>query len=210
MVRNLSFVAIFLSASFAASFATAEEIGRTTIGGRTAVIDSNGTWVYADGNAGAQASNATCETGSKIKSKKLPISFCVYKPWGLDSTPPSSMEFQAVNSDLDLYFGLITERTQMDLAGLKDAILYNAASASGLRSEDVPILKESKETINGVEWNYMEYDIAISGGNFRFGNYFVSLGDRGAVQAAFWSSRSFFETNKPGMIAMMNKVVLEK
>jgi hypothetical protein len=200
----------FILFSFCSLAASASEIGRATIDGRTVIVDSNGTWTYADAIQSPQAAGLVCTNGSISKSKKLPISFCLEKPWVLDISPPGSMEFQVLNRDLDLYFGLITERTQMDMAGLRRAILYNAATASNISEQDVPIAKETKEMINGTEWNYIEYDIAIVGGKFRFGNYYVILGDRGVAQMAFWSNTTYFEENRPTMIAMMNKVLLEK
>ena len=195
-------------ACLTATSANAAEIGRTNIGGRTAIIDSDGTWAYEDG--GQVASDSSCVTGTKIKSKKLPIFLCLDKPWVMDTVPPGAMEFQIVHRDLDLYLGLIAERTQMELSGLKAAILYNAASVNGVRPDDVPILKESKETINGIEWSYIEYDVTVSGGKFRFGNFYTSLGERGVVQSVFWSNTVYFEENKPTILAKMAKIYFEK
>jgi hypothetical protein len=118
------------------------------------------------------------------------------------------MELQAIQPDLDLYVGLITERTQMPIKSLRDAIVYNAAGAGSVRPEDVPILKESVETLDGQEWNYIEYAVVISGAKFRFGNYHKSLGELGVVQVAFWCSDAYFEQSKPAVVAMMNGVKL--
>ncbi len=191
----------------------ASEVGRATINGRPVILDSAGTWAYADAvgaGAGAKAAAVTgCDNGNAIASKKLPISMCIFTPWRVDSTPSSAMELQAVQPDLDLYVGLITERTQMPIKSLRDAILYNAAGAGSVRPEDVPVLKESVETLNGAEWNYIEYEVVISGAKFRFGDYHKSLGELGVVQVAFWSSAAYFEQSKPAIVAMMNGVKLK-
>lgn len=205
---NFCKLMICVGAVLVPNLASAAEIGRTTIGGRTAIIDSNGTWAYVD--TGPQVSDSSCATGTSIKSKKLPIHFCVDKPWVMDNAPPGAMEFQVVHRDLDLYLGMIFERTQMELSGLKGAILYNAAAANGVRAEDVPIRKESTEAINGIDWSYIEYDVKVSGGNFRFGNFYTSLGERGVVQSVFWSNTTYFDEGKPAILAMMAKVFVEK
>jgi hypothetical protein len=196
---------------FFSSAVYATEIGRTTVNGRSVILDSAGTWAYAD-EAGATAGAAVkagCDLGNNIASKKLPISVCLTQPWRVDNSPSSAMELQATHPDLDLYVGLITERTEMPLATLREAILYNAANASGIKTEDVPVLKESVESLNNQSWNYIEYEVVISGAKFRFGDYHKSLGELGVVQMAFWAPAAYFEQSKPAMVAMMNGVKLD-
>lgn len=201
---------ITLASALLASAPTfAAEIGRTTVNGRAVILDSAGTWTYADAAGAAPLATRDCATGNSIVSKKLPISLCINKPWRIDNSPSSAMELQATNADLDLYVGLITERTQMPIANLRGAILYNAAGAAGIRPEDVPILKESVDTVNAVTWNYIEYEVTISGAKFRFGDYHKSLGELGVVQVAFWAPAAYFEQSKPAMVEMMNTVKVD-
>jgi hypothetical protein len=187
----------------------AEEIGRATVGGRAVILDANGTWAYANVIGTGDATNQACSGGNLISSKKLPISLCLALPWRVDTTPTGSIELQATQTELDLFVGLITERTQLPLETLRQAILLNAASAAGVRPEDVPILKESVETLNGFKWQYIEYELSVSGAKFRFGNYHQTLGEIGVVQIAFWSTAAYFDQSKPAMLAMMDGVKLD-
>jgi hypothetical protein len=187
----------------------AEEIGRATINGRTVIIDGAGTWAYENIPAGAAAQAVDCSEGRKIQSKKIKMSLCIAPPWRLDSSPPESMEMQAINKDIDLYFGLVTERTPIPLAGLRKAILYNAAQATGVREEDIEISTESKSKIGSHEWSYIEYKVTFSGANFRFANYYASLGDKGLVQSVFWCAESFFAECQPAILKFMSTVEMQ-
>ncbi|NJM31469.1 MAG: hypothetical protein HC855_16525 [Rhizobiales bacterium] len=198
--RRLIFALSLLPLSFTP--ALAEEIGRATIDGREVVIDSNGTWSYADGAAAAGQQAPAC-AGNVLESKKVGVSFCLAAPWKLDSAPAGAMEIQAHHPESDIYFGLIPERTQMPAEALRRAIIYNAAQATNTQEKDIPVAAESKETFNGKEWNYIQYDVDFSGAKFTFANYYVTLGDRGVVQAVFWCSPAYFEQNKDAMKAMM-------
>ncbi len=202
------FVALLTSLIAAGSFA--DEIGRATIEGRTVIVDSNGTWKYAEAavDANGQA-QIDCTKGTVTKSKKLAVSLCVTPPWTLDSGASGLMELQVVNKDLDIYFGLVTERTTMPLAGIRRAILYNAAQATAVREEDIVIAKESTEKIGGHEWSYIEYDVTFNGAKFRFANYYSSLGDLGIIQSVFWCSASYFEQNRAVMSDFMKGIAFQ-
>jgi hypothetical protein len=204
------FLLLTLLLPLTASSGFAEEIGRSSINGRVVIIDGNGTWKYDGAQAAAGVPTpADCTGGSVVKSKKLPVSLCVSAPWKLDSTAPGSMEFQVLNNELDAYFGLITERTAIPLAGLRQAILINAAQGSGVTESDILIASESKVTIGGHEWSYIEYHVTFGGAKYRFANYYSSLGDKGVVQGVFWCSDAYFEQNKSAITKFMSAVQLQ-
>ena len=113
------------------------------------------------------------------------------------------MELQAHNNDLDLYMGVIVERSEMTAEMLRSAALYNAATATGVRTEDIPIVTENKQSFAGKEWNYLSYDVVFSGSKFRFGNYGAVLPKGGVIQVVFWSSPTFFDQNKAAMVEVM-------
>jgi hypothetical protein len=207
-MRLTTLCVVLGSVFFGTCGAMSAEIGRATVAGRLVVLDSNGTWAYADEASAASPQDATCASGNVIKSKKLPISICVTKPWRIDETAPGSMEMQVVQTELDLFVGLVTERTQMPVSTIRQAILANAASFAGIRAEDVATLKDTSETLNGVEWKYIEYEVVYSGAKFRFGNFHQSLGELGAVQVAFWSSAAYFDQNRSAINDFMNGVKL--
>ena len=183
--------------------AWAAEIGRHEINGRSIIIDSNGTWKYAEAGA---APTGECVDGNIITSKKINLSMCIDRAWRIDNKISGDFEFQFYNGSSEIYGALITERTGVPTEALEYAILFHAANAMGLRNEDVPILKKSKVTLNGVEWNYLEYDIKLQGANFRFGNYYISLGETGVAQVPFWCGRAYFEKNRKQIEDMASTV----
>lgn len=164
------------------------------LNGKTVILDTNGTWTYAP--AAPAPAAAACADGRLVDSKKLPMTVCLPSDWKIDTTASGSFEIQAIQTSTDTYFGLVTERTIMSAANLRTAILYNASSATGVREEDIPILSETKEQIGGKEWDLIVYDVDFKGNKFRFGNYYRSLGELGAVQAVFWCSTPYFDQVK--------------
>jgi hypothetical protein len=189
---------------FAAGVAAAEEAGRAQLNGRAIILQTDGTWKYAED--AAPAGNADCSDGKVIKSKKLNLAVCVFAPWKIDTTPNESMEFQLLEPDQDIFVGFVTERTAMPLEVLREAIISNAAKATGIRQEDVPVVSESKVMLNGKEWSYIEFDVDFKGAKFGFGTYYFSLGELGAAQMVFWTSKPYFTKSKPLMDAMASKV----
>lgn len=184
--------------------AWADEIGRHEINGRAIIIDSNGTWTYAEE---APESTRECVDGNSVASRKLRLSICVRSPWKMDNTGGTgSFEFQFDNNQSEIYGGAITEKTELPLEALEYAILKNAADAMGLRNDDVPVWKKSKVTLNDVEWRYIEYDITLKGAAFRFGNYYISLGETGVAQVAFWCGRAYFEKNRKQIEEMASSI----
>lgn len=183
--------------------AWAEEIARHEINGRAIIIDSDGTWKYAEAVA---APTGECADGNIITSKKINLSMCIDSAWRIDNKTSGNFEFQFYNASSEIYGALVAERTGVPTEALEYAILFHAANAMGLRNEDVPVLKKSKVTLNGVEWNYIEYDIKLNGANFRFGNYYISLGETGVAQIPFWCGRAYFEKNRKQIEEMASTI----
>jgi hypothetical protein len=173
--------------------ASAAEIGRVDLNGRTLIIDDTGTWKYAEQSA---AVDSACSDGQLMKSRKLDLSVCVREPWIIDDKSGAEFEIKFTDHDDEIFAGLITERSNLPLKMLEYAILTNAADATGVRKKDIPVIKKSKIKINGVEWSYIEYNVDFKGAKFTFGNYYISLGETGAVQAVFWCSKAYFDKNR--------------
>jgi hypothetical protein len=203
MKTQLLATCIAILAGISSVVALADEIGRHELNGRTIIIDSNGTWKYAEANA---VSNGECTDGNVIASQKLRLSVCVKSPWRMDNSGSGTFGFQFDNSVSEIYGGAITEKTELPVEALEYGILKNAADAMGLRNEDVPVLKKSKVTLNNVEWNYIEYEIKLKGASFRFGNYYISLGETGVAQVAFWCGRAHFENNRKQIEEMASTI----
>lgn len=189
----LSLVAATLFVT-SAGLAIADEAGRVQLNGREVILQSDGTWKYSD--AETAAASADCGAGQGVASKKLPVSFCLPQGWRMMANPSESMEFEAVQNEKDIYVGLITERTSMNDAAIRDAVLYNAASAAGIKQADVPVVLEEKRTFAGQDWNYIVYDVTFTGATFRFANYYKALGDKGSTQLVFWASKGYFDEDK--------------
>jgi hypothetical protein len=205
--KSLFAVSLLLFASI--NFATAEEIGRATVNGRSVIIDSKGTWVYADAAAPGTSAVGDCD-GYAFKSKRLPLSSCLRKGWELSTAPPGAMEIQAYQVDVGIYSGIIVEPMEMTYEALRKAIIFNAATGSGVRPEDIIVVKEDKQTFGDHSWNYIEYDVTFSGTKFRFGNFHTALEKGGVAQVVFWSSPAFFEKNGPTLIEVMSSTKFEK
>lgn len=187
--------------------ASAAEIGRVELNGRTIVVDDNGTWTYAGQGSAANGAGVDCSAGTVLQSKKVNVSLCVTSPWKVQSDANESFEYSVYDLADEIYSGLITERAKMPMETLEFAIIANAASATGVSREQIPVVKQEKLQLNGREWRYIEYDVNFKGAEFRFGNYYTTLGDAGAVQYVFWCSKAYFESNRPKIQALAATLV---
>ena len=185
----------------------AEELGRVQFNGKSIILQGDGTWKYADETS---VTEGACTADRTQQSKKLPVSFCLPQGWRLVTNPGEAMEFEAVQGDKDIYVGLITERTTMTSSAVREAILYNAASAASIRASDVPIVAEEKRYFSGVEWSYIVYDVNFNGAAFRFANYYRAHGDKGAVQLVFWGSKTYFDEDKQLLEAVASTLVIRQ
>lgn len=207
MIRTGAIFGALAFLALGAASATAAEIGRVELNGRSIVIDDNGTWTYADPGAAANGSGVDCTGGTTLTSKKLNVSFCVKAPWKVQTDANASFEYSVYDLSDEIYSGLITERAKMPIETLEFAIIANAASATGVSREQIPVIKQEKLQLNGRDWRYIEYDVNFKGADFRFGNYYTTLGEAGAVQYVFWCSKAYFETNRPKIQALAATLV---
>lgn len=188
------------------STAQAAEIGRAQLNGRTIIVDGSGSWTYAD--AAAAPSALSCNDGKLVSSRKIDFSLCVKSPWTVDAAASDSFEISLKDNADEIYSGIITERTNIPEKALAEAIISNAATGTGVRVEDIPVVKREKLMLNNVEWNYVEYDVNFNGIQLRFANYYKSLGEGGAVQMVFWCGRNFFEKVQPAIAEIAGSVSL--
>lgn len=201
------FAAVLLQASVV--FVYSAEIGRTTLNGRTAVLDSNGTWKFEDSVPGVPGSSPVCPTGYAFESKRIALSLCLPAVWKVDAASPGSVELQAENTDLDLFMAVIVDRLDTTPEAVRRAALFHAAKAAGVRVEDIPVVAERSEKVAGRDWNYLEYEVSMAGTKLRFGNYNIALPKGGAVQIAFWASPSFFDRNIVAAADVLQSVRLD-
>jgi hypothetical protein len=189
------------------SAASAAEIGRVTLNGRVIIVDDSGTWAYAEPGAASNAMGSDCSGGILLKSKKVDVSLCVREPWKIQSDANESFEYSVYDLSNEIYSGLITERAAMPIETLEFAIIANAASATGVAREQIPVVRQDKLQINGREWRYIEYDVNLKGAEFRFGNYYTTLGETGAVQYVFWCSKAYFDSNRSAIEALASTLM---
>jgi hypothetical protein len=205
--KSLTLACLLLFTS--TTISTAEEIGRAAVNGRSVIIDSNGTWVYADAVPAGTSGTLACP-GYAFKSRRLPLLSCLPKGWELATTPLPGMEIQAHHADAGLYTGFVTEPIELTIPALRRAIITNAANGAGVRPEDIIVKSENAETFGDHKWNYIELDVTFSGSNFRFGNFYTGLAGGGSAQMVFWSSPNFFDKNKGLMTDIMKLTKFDK
>jgi hypothetical protein len=202
-------VAACLALSSLTLDASAEEIGRAKVNGKTVILDANGTWTYAEAGGSGAPVELACDGGNKVSVKKIPMEFCFANGWQ-KAEASDSFDVKGFNKELDIYVGAVIERSPIGKKTLRNAIIKNAANVTKVGESEIPVIKEANVSVNGQDWNYIEYDVTFEGAQYRFGNYYASLGERGAVQVVFWCAKAYFEESKPSIDEMFKNVVLRQ
>jgi hypothetical protein len=177
----LAVTGLGLAGTLAASHA--EQVGTAVVNGRIVVLDSNGTWTYKDDasdNSGGGSTN--CETLKHIQ-------VCLDTTgWSKANLPGDFVG--SYRSSSKYFLGIVYEPSGSNdgytYEFLQDAILQNAAHASGTTPENIPILDTNKNSENLDGFRSITYNPTINGAPFVFHNIFKIYPDR-AVQFAFWA-----------------------
>lgn len=171
---------VLLTAMSGISQAYAEQVGTAVVNGRIVIIDGNGTWRYQD-EAGQSAQNSGCET---IEG----ADFCLTKINWKKTDGSGDFAGLYVYSN-KYYFGVIFEPLGAEdgytYEFLQDAILANAASATGSNAKQVPVSGTSTTVEGKPEFRSITYNPTINGTPFIFHNVF-KIYPKKAVQLVFW------------------------
>ena len=150
------------------------------VDGRIVILDSDGTWRFKDGAQNAAEGN--CEN---ISGLEICLSGSVWRKRNLGG----SFSTGYVNSN-KYFFGVIHEssgsKDGYTYNFLQDAILSNAAKASGVDLKQIPVVNVSDEVENFPGFRSITYSPTIKGTPFIFHNFFKIYDDR-SFQIVFWA-----------------------
>jgi len=201
MVNGRRIAALALLGLMLAAFAysglaqAASELGRLQFSGKVIILFDDNSWKYAEEAAANTPANGVCDGGA-IVSKVLPITLCMNGAvWG-EQPHGAGLEAFYTLKDTDLFVAMITERTPLDEAFLREAIISNAANAAGVTTAEVKVLKEESVTINATPWRYIEYSMKMAGTIFHYANFYRQFPEKGSAQVVFFTSDNLFEESR--------------
>lgn len=159
----------------------AGEIGRAEIGGRTIIIDDNGTWAYA---GDAKPKGSAAKTG-KLCDNFDRLVMCV-RELGWKDASLGSQFIASYSFEDKFYIGVIREQAGMadglNKKNLRAAILVNAAQGSGRDIKDIKIFEEK----DSGKFNSIMYSAEINGLDIIYFNMFRIFKNE-SIQIVFWS-----------------------
>jgi hypothetical protein len=123
---------------------------------------------------------------TEISSKTIKLAGCVDTSW-VAGTGTGAQEFVYLTADESFGLMVITEKEAFASTAFHDAIIANAVSGSGGKKDDVKIVSERIENVDGKAFNVIEYTIANSGNPILFQNYYYSQPGYGSVQILGYS-----------------------
>lgn len=180
----LSLTGLALGSIAAVSFA--KQVGTAVVNGRIVILDSDGTWKYQD-EVKAKAGGGNIEKAGCEKLEHFQL--CLKTTGWTKANLPGDF-IGSYTTDQRYFIGIVYEPSGFNdgytYEFLQQAIIQNAASASGTDPAKVPIL-DSKENATELEgYHSVTYSPVINGAPFIFHNIFRIYPDR-AVQFAFWT-----------------------
>lgn len=192
--RFLFIALVLLTAVSGISQVMAEQVGSAIVNGRIVVLDSDGTWRYQD-EAGQSSQGSGCET---IEGADFCLSKINWKK--TDGSGDFAGLYVFANK---YYFGVIFEPLGSDdgytYEFLQDAILANAAAATGSNAKQVPVVNTSTNVEGKPEFRSITYNPTINGTPFVFHNVF-KIYPKKAVQLVFWGLGTTVSSDFQGKI----------
>ena len=197
-------------------------LAATSYAGQTAVTDtgekvilnSDGTWVYAD-NAPKPAKQI--ETNKKKFEKPKDSTFLVKSTrnnsaywlnsakWSFKKTAAdAAVEYQFQLKGKDLYGMAVTEGIEMPLESLAETALANARNAA----PDARILMQEYRVVNGKKVIYMQINGTIKGVNFTYNGYYFS-NSSGSTQLVAYTAANAVAKYKPEINDFLNGLVTQ-
>jgi len=182
-------IAAAILLALGATPALAAELGRVEFGGRTVILDEDGTWAYAAPNKSGKG--AACPAESRVASAVVALTLCVDPGRWSEIDPGPEQEFTFMTTDGAAGMALIAERLPFGSSFLRTAILENAAEASGVSADEIEIVEEGTATIAGQSWEVIRYRVDFEGTRFEYFNYYRSQEGFGSSQIVFWTLENF-------------------
>ncbi len=173
------FLTVFLTA-VNSSPGSAEQVGTAVVDGRIVILESDGTWRFKDG-----ARNAAKDSCENIHGLEICLNGSVWRKRNLGG----SFSTGYVNAN-KYFFGVIHEssgsKDGYTYNFLQEAILSNAAKASGVDLRQVPVLNVTDEVPDFPGFRSITYNPKIKGTPFIFHNFFKIYDDK-SFQIVFWA-----------------------
>jgi hypothetical protein len=184
MIRNFGYgwsgvLTLILSTLIFCGPLRAERIGTAVVGGRTVIIDSDGTWSYKE---------ASSVKGKNHCDEMNGLSFCLQAlGWRL---VPAQPPFKLLYDNAEKYFlGVLNDPNGSDKGInyelLQTAIVSNAARGAESRPEDLPILNSQTEIKGHPGWRLIAFAAEIKGAPFVFHTLYKIYPEK-SVQLVFW------------------------
>jgi hypothetical protein len=166
-----------------ADLVRAERVGTAVVGGKTVVLDSDGTWKYQDGTA------ASAIGGSSKCDKFKNVSVCL-TALGWEKSPTKMGTFEAVYTlNRKIYMGVIAEpngkKDGMTPELVQRAILSTAGGAGKMTPTDVPVLATSDKVDGLPDTRSISFTIPLNGTPFVY-HVAYHIDDERTWQFAFW------------------------
>ena len=121
-----------------------------------------------------------------IASKTVKLTGCIDTEW-VAGTGTGAQEFVYLTADQNFGLQVITETGAVPAAQFRDAIINNAATAIKGTKDDIKIVGERIENVDGKPFNVLEYTIPNSGNPVLFQNFYYSQPGFGSVQILSYS-----------------------
>lgn len=180
---RLTFLALPLLLALAPAASAQEVVGTSVLGGKKVHLFDDGTWKYAD----------VTQNGKCVPVRQN-VDFCGsilnWRP--VKSTGDFDRVFKHNNR---MYSGLIIDQYGRNdgnnMEYMRGMALDNAADASGVLTEEIPVLTLEDTDIDGIPAETIVYGAKIDGLRFVYANTFVVEDDL-TIQALVWSVGSEF------------------
>jgi len=124
-----------------------------------------------------------------IASKTVNLTACVDTEW-VPAEGKGAQEFVFATADQNFGLQVITETGVVAAQAFHDAIISNAVAAINGAADDVKIISERVENIDGKPVNVLEYTIPNNGNPVLFQNFYYSQPGFGSMQILGYSLES--------------------
>ncbi len=172
-------VAVVVCAAWATAPALADQVGTSLVNGRMVILDSDGTWRYADDVAGSEPQGCDRTENLEVCAIKL--------GWAKNQT---SGDFDLMYTHSQKYYFAVIAEPYGSTHGVKyqtlqSAIISNAARAAATDARSVPVLATEMEVQGKPGLRSITYGPTLQGTPFIFYNAYQILPDK-SVQLVFW------------------------
>jgi len=180
--------------------------------GEKVILNSDGTWVYADK---APKAAQKIETNKKKFEKPGDATFLVKSTrnnsaywinsdkWTFKKAQENAAaEYQFHLKGKDLFGMAITEEIEMPMESLADAALSNARNAAS----DAKIVMQEYRIVNGKKVIYMQMNCTIKGINFIYNGYYYS-NSSGSTQLVAYTAANTAAKYMPEINDFLNGLV---